>query len=89
MTKMALILILSVVVAGTAFILYFFSDDYCCATCTGSKICNACKNCNYCKHCAKNGGVCGVCSPESYEVKKPLVNKDTVKKSSKAIPKSK
>lgn len=39
------------------------------AKCTGSKYCNACKNCNYCKYC-NAGGVCGVCSPESFEEKK-------------------
>lgn len=38
--------------------------------CTGSKYCTACKNCKYCKHCNEGGGVCGVCSPESFEEKR-------------------
>ncbi len=36
--------------------------QYECATCTGSKYCNACKNCKYCKHCSQDGGACGVCN---------------------------
>ncbi|MDO8999676.1 MAG: hypothetical protein Q7W45_07925 [Bacteroidota bacterium] len=40
--------------------------------CTGSKYCSACKNCSRCKHCS-SGGVCGVCSPKSFEEKKKTV----------------
>ncbi len=78
MKKKLLIIIFSVITLGTVATFYSFSNDDCCATCSGAKICNACKNCNYCKHCSKNGGVCGVCSPESFEVKKKVIKKDTV-----------
>jgi hypothetical protein len=33
--------------------------------CSGTEYCTACKNCSGCKHCAKEGGLCGVCTPAS------------------------
>jgi hypothetical protein len=78
-------LVLGAITIGTVVTFYSFSNDDCCATCSGSRVCNACKNCNYCKHCSKEGGVCGVCSPESFEVKKKLAKKDTtIKKARKS-----
>lgn len=37
--------------------------------CNGSANCSTCTNCVRCRHC-KAGGVCGVCSPESFKSKK-------------------
>lgn len=54
--------------------------------CVGAKYCSSCKNCTRCKHCS-SGGVCGVCSPESFEAKKKESKKKPaskpVKKASK------
>ena len=77
MKRKLFILIIGIITTVTITVLYSFSSDDCCATCSGSRICNACKNCNYCKNCSKEGGVCGVCSPESFEVKKKVIKNDT------------
>jgi hypothetical protein len=53
--------VLGVCLIGAAITTYSLTGTNSCATCTGSKPCNACKNCKYCKHCAKDGGTCGVC----------------------------
>lgn len=56
-------------------ILVFFTSINIYAQCNGSANCSTCTNCVRCKHC-KAGGVCGVCSPESFKSKnnKPKIN---------------
>lgn len=79
MKKWLLFGLIAIAIIGVIITGYAFTNDDCCATCSGSKVCNACKNCKYCKHCSKEGGVCGVCSPESFEVKKKEPEKPAAK----------